>query len=236
MRDLRAFAWSMSQSPLPGMPPGATPSWGRGRILLRPAAACWICGKPMVSHGAERPTCGACRQKHGAGVCSECGGPKRLAAPGMCRACQRPPRAIDEPRVCVLCEEPYVRRPKGRPDQRWCSKSCAQAWRNGARPPYTRVAAGDYGSRKVARNRLRLRKRAETYDGVTNEQILERDRWRCQICRKVIGKSFKWPHPRSASVDHVIPLSQGGDDTAANKRAAHLACNCGRMNRGGGEQ
>jgi hypothetical protein len=28
----------------------------------------------------------------------------------------------------------------------------------------------------------------------------------------------------------------GGDDTAANKRAAHLACNCGRRNQAGWEQ
>lgn len=143
-----------------------------------------------------------------------------------------------ESRVCELCGGSYVpgRRASYKPPQRFCSKSCATAWGNGARPPYMRVAEGDYGARKVARNRRRLRVHAETYDGVTNEQILERDRWRCGICRKMIGKSFKWPHPRSASVDHVIPLSQGGDDTAANKRAAHLACNCGRMNRGGGEQ
>lgn len=90
--------------------------------------------------------------------------------------------------------------------------------------------------RRADRNRLRLRVRAETWDGVTNAQILERDRWRCGICGKRIGKSFRWPHARSASVDHVVPISQGGEDTAANKRAAHLACNCGRMNRGGGEQ
>jgi hypothetical protein len=136
----------------------------------------------------------------------------------------------------VLCEETYTPKVGARPDQRWCSKSCAQAWRNGARPPYTRVADGDYGSQKISRNRTRHRVRAETWDGVTDAQIMERDRWRCGICGQRIGKLYKYPHPRSKSVDHVIPLSQGGDDTAANKRAAHLACNCGRMNRGGGEQ
>jgi hypothetical protein len=33
-----------------------------------------------------------------------------------------------------------------------------------------------------------------------------------------------------------MPLSEGGDDTAVNKRAAHLACNQQRSNRGGNEQ
>jgi len=106
----------------------------------------------------------------------------------------------------------------------------------GARPPYTWPTVGNAATRKLAQSRARRLRHAQTWDGISDEKILERDRWRCGICRKMIGKTFRWPHPRSASVDHVIPLSQGGDDTAANKRAAHLACNCGRMNRGGGEQ
>jgi 5-methylcytosine-specific restriction endonuclease McrA len=65
---------------------------------------------------------------------------------------------------------------------------------------------------------------------------LNRDRWRCGICGKRIGQSFKYPDPRSKSIDHIVPVSQGGDDTAANRRAAHLGCNCGRAARGGNEQ
>jgi 5-methylcytosine-specific restriction endonuclease McrA len=123
----------------------------------------------------------------------------------------------------------------GRPDQRWCSKSCAQAWRNGARPPYSkRVAVGM--ARKTELRRIRSQRRQETWDGVTNEQIFERDRWRCGICGQRISKSLKYPHPRSKSIDHVVPLVEGGDDTAANKRASHLGCNRRRMNQGGGEQ
>jgi 5-methylcytosine-specific restriction endonuclease McrA len=142
---------------------------------------------------------------------------------------------VGDPRVCELCGESYVPMRYGRPDQRWCSKSCAQAWRNGARPPYQRnVVVGM--ARKVQRSRIRSQRRAETWDGVTPAQIFERDRWHCGICGKRIGKSFKYPHPRSKSIDHIVPLSEGGDDTAANKRAAHLECNRRRMNRGGGEQ
>lgn len=91
-------------------------------------------------------------------------------------------------------------------------------------------------ARKTELRRIRSQRRAETFDGVTDIEILERDRWRCGICGQRIGTSFKYPHPRSKSIDHVIPLSQGGDDTAANKRAAHLGCNTRRMNRGGNEQ
>jgi len=138
----------------------------------------------------------------------------------------------------VLCECEYVPKygpRRDRPQQRWCSKSCKKAWENGARPPYDRHALVGL-PRKRQHDRIRRQRRAETWDGVTNAEILERDRWRCGICGKVIGKKFKWPHPRSASIDHIVPISEGGADTAGNKRAAHLACNGGRCNRGGGEQ
>jgi 5-methylcytosine-specific restriction endonuclease McrA len=122
-----------------------------------------------------------------------------------------------------------------RPNQRFCSKSCKTAWQNGARPPYERHTVVGL-PRKRRNDRIRRQRRAETWDGVTDAEIMERDRWRCGICRRRIGKSFKWPHPRSASVDHIVPISEGGEDAAANKRAAHLGCNTGRCNRGGGEQ
>lgn len=222
MQDLLSFAWSMSQEP-----PPARPRRRSSEELARHKAG---------DHGL----CGPDRPGHG--ICTECGKTvqvTRSSAPPdrrRCRDCQRArPKAplAAVPRICQLCEESYVPKPGFRPDQRFCSKSCTTAWANGARPPYRQ---GDPVTRKEARNRLRRQVHAETYDGVTNEQIIERDHWRCGICSQKIGKSFRWPHPRSASIDHVIPLSQGGDDTAANKRAAHLACNCGRMNRGGGEQ
>jgi hypothetical protein len=89
---------------------------------------------------------------------------------------------------------------------------------------------------KVAQARRRRLHHAQTWDGITDEEILERDGWRCGICRKVIGKKFKYPHPRSKSIDHIVPLSHGGDDTAVNKRAAHLGCNLARGDKMGDEQ
>lgn len=42
--------------------------------------------------------------------------------------------------------------------------------------------------------------------------------------------------PLAASIDHVIPLSVGGDNTRANVQLAHRRCNTAKNNRGGGEQ
>jgi 5-methylcytosine-specific restriction endonuclease McrA len=125
-----------------------------------------------------------------------------------------------------------------RPGQRWCSKSCAQAWRNGARPPYVKGPAAR-ATRALASSRARRLRHAESWDGITDEEILERDGWRCQIpgCkRRPIRRNLKYPNPRSKSIDHIVPLSLGGDDTAVNKRAAHLGCNLARGNKAGVEQ
>ncbi len=55
--------------------------------------------------------------------------------------------------------------------------------------------------------------------------VLERDGWRCQIRMGVCtGKA--------TAVDHVVPLSQGGDAfDPGNLRAACKQCNSGRIRR-----
>lgn len=69
-----------------------------------------------------------------------------------------------------------------------------------------------------------------------DREIFERDRWRCQLCRKRISKNLKHPHPMSASLDHIIPLTKGGSHTRAGVQASHLTCNLKKYNLGGGEQ
>lgn len=73
---------------------------------------------------------------------------------------------------------------------------------------------------------------AETID---RGKVGDRDGWRC-FCGRKINPNLPYPHPRSPSIDHVIPISEGGPHTYANVRIAHLACNVARGNRGGNEQ
>jgi 5-methylcytosine-specific restriction endonuclease McrA len=74
------------------------------------------------------------------------------------------------------------------------------------------------------------------HEDFDSSEIFERDKWHCGICGKRIDRSRKFPDPRSPSLDHVVPLSEGGAHTRANSRAAHFGCNSGRCNRGGNEQ
>ena len=70
------------------------------------------------------------------------------------------------------------------------------------------------------------------------QAIYERDQWKCQLCRKIVGKTRKHPHPRSASLDHIVPRSLGGSDEPSNLQLAHLRCNVEKSTAvaNGGEQ
>ena len=59
----------------------------------------------------------------------------------------------------------------------------------------------------------------------TDIEIFERDGWVCGICHEPIDPEVKWPDPMSKSLDHIIPISEGGVHTRANVRASHLGCN-----------
>lgn len=84
----------------------------------------------------------------------------------------------------------------------------------------------------------RMRKRDNVvvkYDPLT---IAERDRWRCSLCGKKIDMVARHPHPLALTMDHVVPVSEGGDDAPHNVRACHSRCNSSKGNRvhGNGEQ
>lgn len=43
------------------------------------------------------------------------------------------------------------------------------------------------------------------------------------------------PHPKAPTIDHVVPLAEGGHDTRANVQLAHFLCNSIK-GRGGSQQ
>jgi hypothetical protein len=65
---------------------------------------------------------------------------------------------------------------------------------------------------------------------ITLGYLLERDKWRCGICGKRIASRD------DASMDHIVPLADGGEHALANVQAAHRKCNYAKGARGGGEQ
>lgn len=53
----------------------------------------------------------------------------------------------------------------------------------------------------------------------------------CHLCGEQISRDLDWPHPRSRSVDHLVPVSRGGSNDVDNLRPSHLACNLNRGSR-----
>lgn len=81
-----------------------------------------------------------------------------------------------------------------------------------------------------ARRRM-LIQQAEQGERFAPTEVYERDGWTCGLCRLSVDPGLAWPHPMSASVDHILPLSQGGSHTLANVQCAHLSCNSRKSDR-----
>jgi 5-methylcytosine-specific restriction endonuclease McrA len=78
--------------------------------------------------------------------------------------------------------------------------------------------------RRVKVNR-RHRIRAAFIARVDLDYIYRRDRGRCGICRKRVNLSLRAPNPMCASIDHLIPIGDGGTHEPANVQLAHMVCN-----------
>lgn len=90
--------------------------------------------------------------------------------------------------------------------------------------------------KRVQKSRRRAVKRNAYVEDVSPRRVFERDGYRCHLCRKKVRTDVVVPHPRAATVDHVIPLASGGTHEMANCRTACFLCNAVKGDRGGGEQ
>lgn len=117
---------------------------------------------------------------------------------------------------------------------------CATHYNRGYHPDRHKRWPGNPEVRRRALRRKTQKRRAVANqveaETVDRDKVGDRDGWRCGICRRKVDRTLPWPHPKSASLDHVVPISQDGPHTYANCRIAHLDCNLRRSNKGGGEQ
>lgn len=135
---------------------------------------------------------------------------------------------VEGRRICAGCGE-------DKPLSEWtpgstgrckaCVADAQRSWRQ-AHPDHWRTPA------ERARIRAyRARKLTATVEVFDPHEIFERDGWVCGICDRAIDPTLAYPHRLSVSLDHVIPLSRGGEHSRANTQAAHMACNSAKRDR-----
>lgn len=80
-------------------------------------------------------------------------------------------------------------------------------------------------SKRAAKRRRRAHKRGALSERYTLAEIARRDRFRCHICRQRVAMTKVVPDPHAPTIDHLVPLSAGGDDVRSNVRLACFICN-----------
>jgi len=133
---------------------------------------------------------------------------------------------------CYICGQPARMTLCG-------SEACSvEASRRKARERRMLKPASHIAAKRQSDRTRRMRKRNNLVVKYNHLDIAERDRWRCSLCGKRIDAKARHPEPLALTMDHIIPVSQGGDDAPYNVRACHSVCNSRKGNRvhGDGEQ
>lgn len=66
---------------------------------------------------------------------------------------------------------------------------------------------------------------------ISREKVYERDNGICGLCGEKIELRYTAPHPKSLSLDHIVPLTKGGAHIYENVQIAHYGCNSRKGNR-----
>lgn len=63
------------------------------------------------------------------------------------------------------------------------------------------------------------------YEYINKKTVFSRCGWMCGLCGLPMDPTVRWPDPRAATLDHIIPIARGGDHVYGNVQGAHYACN-----------
>lgn len=186
-----------------------------------PRPICGHCGAEMVRRPG-RSYCGAgeCQKakreeaKPPRPRCRNCGKGMRRRKDAVycdaqpCRTAKYHAKQASRPRCSEAdCGSPVIA--KG-----LCGSHYASVWR-----------AANTDRSRDNRKRRRARERGARVEDFSSVQVYERDNWICGLCSAPIPRDAVWPDLLSPSVDHIVPLSRGGEHSMANVQASHLSCN-----------
>lgn len=233
------------------------PKERRDAAYVPKVRSCPTCGEPFNPAGSQKWCTAKCRPAKTripsvyTGTCGWCGsawtatGGRALhrrfcsrSCAGIARSLQIKDRSAVPWVECDQCGQWFT----SRIGAKRCSTVC--------RKLHTRKAAlADYYKRKAEQgdgrtprsNRAAVDRRSKRLaavwvEDVTIDYLIKRDGSRCHLCKLMIVDQYRWPDIRTPSIDHLVPLSLGGEHSKANTALAHLGCNLSKHTRPAGEQ
>ena len=215
--------------------------------LARPPRLCATCGEQFHPRSNRAKHCADCSPRRAAGRrgstkqwirCEWCRSRKlvtksarRFCSQDCYRSWESRPE-LGPPRPAPLV--PLARWPQG-VDRGWVESSGRTFYSGPCRrcgDQFTIIDQAEtaYCSPRCARADAKDRRRALKRGAggkalVYRKRIFERDRWICQLCGRKVNRSAVAPHPKSPTLDHVVPLAKGGRHEPANVQCAHFRCN-----------
>jgi hypothetical protein len=105
----------------------------------------------------------------------------------------------------------------GRCGDRYCCRS--------HRVKHNRIKERMNGKRYEQKTRRNERIRAQWVEAVDPQKVFQRDEWACWLCDQKCNPNAVYPDPAYPTLDHITPVSKGGEHSYANCRCACLKCN-----------
>jgi hypothetical protein len=117
-------------------------------------------------------------------------------------------RHDDSPRTCAECGHEFC--PEyGKKRSKYCSFVCLRK-----------------RSRRIAKQKRRAIEHGSKADNIDPIEIFRRDGWKCHLCGRRTPKRLRGTCDEKApELDHILPLSKGGDHTVDNVACACRSCN-----------
>lgn len=210
------------------------------------------CRSSVQPKGTDPHINAACRQEHTCNVCDKTFKPKRAGRTTVCsRACgfiwsglkttlkqnggrvwvrsirNRPEPIKLDPKVyyqpitdgtCRNCGASFDRAQSGG-SMHMCSDAC-------------KIEAAQRCKRISRKKRKAVERGARVGHSVDPLVVFDRDGWRCQMCRRQTPPDKRGTyHKRAPELDHIMPLSLGGEHSYRNTQCLCRSCNAAKSNK-----